>query len=152
MSSATMPIVEHHNEVRLVGRVAAEPLVVVMPSGDELVTARLVIERPRPPAGHGRRRGFDTVTCVAWTAPLRRRLRIWCAGDVVEVTGSLRRRFWRAGASKQSRYEIEVATAERLFRSPPAPAPRPTAQAAASASRPPLRLATIDGEPPGPAP
>jgi single-strand DNA-binding protein len=136
MTTATMPILEHRNEVSLVGRVSAEPTVVVLPSGDELVTARLVVERPRPPAGHGRRRGVDTVMCVAWTGPLRRRLRVWCPGDVVEVTGALRRRFWRGRAGKQSRYEIEVMTAERLFRSPPAPGER---------------RAAIDGQPLAPA-
>lgn len=118
MTITSVPVAEHCNEVRLVGRVAAEPQVAVMPSGDELVTARLIVERPRPPAGRGRRRQVDTVMCAAWSPVLRRRLRIWSAGDTVEVTGALRRRFWRGESGPRSRFEIEVATAARLARAP----------------------------------
>ena len=117
-TTTEVPVAEHCKEVRLVGRVAAEPSVAVMPSGDELVTARLVVERPRPPAGRGRRRQVDTVTCAAWSAVLRRRLRIWNPGDTVQVTGALRRRFWRGESGSRSRYEIEVVTATRLARAP----------------------------------
>lgn len=118
MKTNPVPSGEHCNEVRLIGRVAAEPRVVFMPSGDELVTARLVVERPRPPAGRGKGRQVDTVACAAWSAVLRRRLRIWNPGDTVEVTGALRRRFWRGESGPKSRYEIEVATAKRLTRAP----------------------------------
>ena len=117
-TTTEVPVAEHCNEVRLVGRVAAEPNVTVMPSGDELVTARLVIERPRPPAGRGKRRQVDTVTCEAWSPVLRRRLRILNPGDTVQVTGALRRRFWRGESGARSRFEIEVVTAERLARAP----------------------------------
>ncbi len=116
MTTTSVPVAEHHNEVRLVGRVAAEPAVTMMPSGDELVSARLIVERPRPPAGQGRRRQVDTVACAAWAAALRRQVRIWNPGDTVEVTGSLRRRFWRGEQGARSRYEIELATASRLIR------------------------------------
>lgn len=119
MNTTLVPIVEHCNEVRLVGRVADEPIVRVMPSGDELVTARVVVQRPRPQAGRGKPRQVDAVVCAAWSAVLRRRLRIWNAGDTVEVTGALRRRFWRGESGPQSRFEIEVATATRLARSLP---------------------------------
>ncbi|WP_162606654.1 single-stranded DNA-binding protein [Jiangella asiatica] len=119
MNTTSVPIVEHSNEVRLVGRVAAEPTVVLLPSGDQLVTARLVVQRPRPPAGLGSRRGVDTITCTAWSPHQRRRLRVWNAGDTVEVTGALRRRFWRGSAGPQSRFEIEVESAKRLARCPP---------------------------------
>lgn len=116
MSTTLVPVLEHCNEIRLVGRVAAEPNVVFLPSGDELITARLIVERPRPPAGRGKGRRVDTLVCAAWSAVLRRRLRIWNPGDTVEVTGSLRRRFWKGRSGAESRYEIEVATATRLAR------------------------------------
>ncbi|PSL03524.1 single-strand DNA-binding protein [Haloactinopolyspora alba] len=118
MTTTSVPVAEHRNEVRLVGRVAAEPSVTMLPSGDELVTARLVVQRPRPPAGRGKRRQVDTVMCAAWSSLLRRRLRIWNPGDTVEVTGALRRRFWRGESGSRSRFEIEVATACRLARAP----------------------------------
>lgn len=122
MSHSAVPtVVDHHNEVRLVGRVAAEPVVSVMPSGDEVVTARLVVDRPRPPAGRGRMSGVDTIACAAWSPEVRRVVRVWRQGDIVEVTGSLRRRFWRSPEGARSRFEIEVATASRLVRAPDAP-------------------------------
>ena len=55
------------NEVRLGGRLAAEPVAVVLPSGDELVTLRLVVPRtagtralpvPGRHRGHGRLLGL----------------------------------------------------------------------------------------------
>lgn len=118
MNPPTTPVLDHCNEVRLIGRVAAEPVVMVLPSGDEVVTARLVVERPRPAAGRGRKAAVDTVSCSAWSAVLRRRIRIWNPGDVVEVTGALRRRFWRGENGPRSRYDVEVATASRLARGP----------------------------------
>jgi single-strand DNA-binding protein len=35
-------------------------------------------------------------------------------GDVVEVEGSLRRRFWRVGAGAASRSEVEVTRVRRV--------------------------------------
>jgi single-strand DNA-binding protein len=107
---------EHRNEVHLVGRVAAEPVATELPSGDLVVTVRLVVERPRPPAGRGARTRVDTLACAAWTAALRRAVSRWSEGDVVEVSGALRRRFWRASGTPQSRYEIELCAARRLVR------------------------------------
>ncbi|MGH8776978.1 MAG: single-stranded DNA-binding protein [Jiangellaceae bacterium] len=111
-----VPILEHRNEVHLVGRVSAEPVLASLPSGDSVVTVRVVVERERPPAGRGARRQVDTLACAAWPANLRRTVLRWSAGDVVEVEGALRRRFWRADGVPQSRYEIEVSAARRLAR------------------------------------
>lgn len=106
------------NEVQLGGRLAAVPVSVVLPSGDELVTLRLVV--PRPP-GRGRARtrtvSVDTVDCSVWAAALRRRVSRWQPGDLIEVEGSLRRRFWRGpGGGPQSRYDVEVVRARRRRR------------------------------------
>ena len=35
-------------------------------------------------------------------------------GDVVEVTGALRRRFFRGGGGVQSRYDVEVSALRRM--------------------------------------
>jgi single-strand DNA-binding protein len=58
----------------------------------------------------------DTLDCAVATAVLRRRLVAWSAGDVIEVQGSLRRRFWRAGPAVLSRCEVQVVRARRLRR------------------------------------
>lgn len=114
------------NEVLLVGRVAAVAEERELPSGDLLSTFRLVVDRPpgvRGTAG-GRPVTIDTLDCSCWAAGVRRTARSLTPGDVVEVAGALRRRFWRAGAAAASRTEVEVSGLRRLVKAAP-PAPRP---------------------------
>ncbi len=105
----------HRNEVVLVGRLAAPAQTRTLPSGDVVVTWRVVVDRAgMPPARQGRTSTVDTVDCAGWTAGVRRTVTAWRAGDTVEVTGALRRRFWRAGSTVASRVEVEVARARRV--------------------------------------
>lgn len=105
----------HVNEVHLVGRLAVEPASRELPSGDLLVSFRLVVSRPP-----GRRRPtersptVDTLDCAAFRRDVQRSLARLQPGDVVEVHGSLRRRFWRAGPAAASRSEVEVLRVRRL--------------------------------------
>ncbi len=115
---------EQVNEVRLVGRLAANAEARELPSGDVVTTFRVIITRPagsgsssgRP---EGRKGGVDTIACVAWRAGLRRTVNSWREGDTVAVTGALRRRFWRGEAGATSRHEIEVSKATRVRRASP---------------------------------
>lgn len=101
------------NEVRLVGRLAAAPVERGLPSGDAVAQFRVVVQR----TGRGARPGVDTIDCADWTVALRRRLLRWAAGDVVEVAGPLRRRFWRSpDGGAASRYEVEVHRVRRVRR------------------------------------
>jgi single-strand DNA-binding protein len=105
------------NEVLLVGRLAAPPEERELPSGDVLSTFRLVVDRPPPARGAGPRGAtVDTLDCVARGAGLRRAARAWQPGDVLEVQGSLRRRFFRSPSGTGSRYEVELARARRVSR------------------------------------
>jgi single-strand DNA-binding protein len=107
------------NEVRLVGRVSGLPQERELPSGDRIVLWRVVVDRPPPrrPAHAGVRVAtVDTLDCVAWGAGVRRTARGLRPGDVVSVTGALRRRFFRAGAAAISRTEVEVDAVRRLAR------------------------------------
>ncbi|GAA1479560.1 hypothetical protein GCM10009623_40060 [Nocardioides aestuarii] len=99
------------NEVRLVGRLSAAPEQRTLPSGDEIWTFRLVVPRTRPQG----RQTVDVLECVAWSARTRRSVACWSEGDHAEVSGALRRRFYRAGGATQSRVEVEVDRA-RLIR------------------------------------
>jgi single-strand DNA-binding protein len=108
----------HRNEVLLVGRVSATPEVRVLPSGDEITVWRLVVMRDNEPDG---RSGQDTLDCTAWTARLRKSAASWDTGDVIEVEGALRRRFWKTSTSLASRCEIEVTRARRVARATPRP-------------------------------
>lgn len=111
MTKSTAPdpaAVQHRNELLIVGRVTTEPQDRVLPSGDEITTWRLTVDRP------GEGTGFDVIDCTAWTARLRRSASAWNLGDVVEVSGAVRRRFWRTGAGPASRYDVEVVRAKRV--------------------------------------
>ena len=110
------------NDVRLVGRLTAEPVVVELPSGDTLVTFRVSVQRgaaPRSPAVAGRTTGqrVDSVPCTAWTPRLRRSILAWRPGDLVEVSGAVRCRFYQAGGATRSRVEVEASAARIMRRS-----------------------------------
>lgn len=118
----------HANEVLLIGRLAAAPVRRELPSGDPLVSFRLVVERS--PAALRARRGpstptsrvptVDTLDCAAWRKDVQRSLTRATPGDVLEVHGSLRRRFWRTGTGTgaASRSEVEVTRVRRLTAAP----------------------------------
>lgn len=105
------------NEVRLIGRVSGTPVMRTLPSGDEIAVCRLVVpRRPVRLRANGRRGpSVDVVDCAAWTQRPRTAVARWAAGDEVEVTGALRRRFFRAGGQTVSRVEVEIRKA-RLVR------------------------------------
>lgn len=101
------------NEVRLVGRVAQLPSSRELPSGDVLWSVRLIVDRDE--ASVRTRQTVDALECIAWAGRVQRSLAGWGAGDVVEVSGALRRRFYRTGAAAVSRVEVELSRA-RLIR------------------------------------
>ncbi len=101
------------NAVRLSGRVSAAPEARMLPSGDEVVSFRLVV--PRSPAARRRsKQRVDTIECSAWTARLRRSVRRLAAGDTVTVTGELRRRFTRGAGGPMSWVNVDLDTCERM--------------------------------------
>ncbi|MEO7234437.1 MAG: single-stranded DNA-binding protein [Lapillicoccus sp.] len=128
------------NEVRLVGRVSGAPETRCMPSGDEVVLLRVVVRRPlEPPPSRSAARvakaanlatddlpqrsaprpTVDTIDVSCWTSVTRRAGLRLAEGDVVEVEGSLRRRFYRAGPTVQSRYDVVAARVRRAARARP---------------------------------
>ncbi len=113
------------NEVVLAGRVAAAGDERELPSGDRIVTLRLVVPRADPPrrrkdAGDGPRRAtVDTIDVVCWTAGTRRTALRLQADDVVELEGALRRRFFGGPGGRQSRYEVEASALRRVSGSRP---------------------------------
>jgi single-strand DNA-binding protein len=92
------------NQVFLRGAFAGQAVVRTLPSGDELCSFRVTVLRP--PGGRAR---VDSIECVTTKATVRRAVLKRQPGDTVEVTGSLRRRFWRgASGAPSSKYEVEV--------------------------------------------
>lgn len=111
--AATASKAEFQNQVRLVGRLSQAPEERVLPSGDSIWTFRVVVPRRRS-AGKSRQT-VDAIECAAWSSRARRSVSSWSADDVVEVTGELHRRFFRAGGAVASRVEVEMASG-RLIR------------------------------------
>jgi single-strand DNA-binding protein len=102
----------HENRVSVTGRISGVGTSRTLPSGDEMVTWRMVVDRP---ATRSQGAAFDVVDCVGWAARIRRSALGWAVGDVVAIDGALRRRFWRSpGGGLQSRCEIEVRAAKRV--------------------------------------
>jgi single-strand DNA-binding protein len=90
------------NDVVLRGRMSAPAEIRTLPSGDTLLTFRLVVRRPEP-----RARGQS----------LQRRAAAWQPGDVVEVEGALQRRFWRTGTGTASVCEVNCRRGRKMPRS-----------------------------------
>ena len=101
------------NTVQLHGRVSSAPVERELPSGAVIATFRLSVPRARTPMTSGSSQSSDWVDCVAWAAKTRRSVGGWTVGDQVEVTGALRRRFYRAGEGASTRLEVEVLGARR---------------------------------------
>lgn len=113
-----------HNEVRLTGRISSAPVERELPSGDAVLSFRLVVPRSRTPMTAGSKQASDWVDCAVWGGRMRRAASSWQVGDRVEVKGALRRRFFRqrGGAGgvglAGTRVEVEVLAGRRLRRSP----------------------------------
>jgi single-strand DNA-binding protein len=100
------------NSVQLVGRISGPPVERRLPSGDYLVTFRVVV--PRSPAARRRtRQSVDTLECSAWLARTRRAAARLAVGDTVTVTGELRRTFRRGGGGVRSWVTVDVDHIER---------------------------------------
>lgn len=99
----------HRNELLLVGRLTAPPHDVVLPSGAVVSRFRVTVARPPAPRPGGAT--VDALDCAAWEPRLRAAVAGWPAGALVEVTGSVRRRFRRGPDGPVSRWEVEVHTA-----------------------------------------
>ncbi len=112
------------NEVALRGRASAAGEERTLPSGDVIVTLRVIVPREGAAArrtsgaGEVRRASVDTIDVVCWTARTRRAAMLLASGDAVEVGGALRRRFYGGPSGRQSRYEVEASSVRRVAGGP----------------------------------
>jgi single-strand DNA-binding protein len=93
------------NYIYLHGRLAAGPVHRELPSGDVLAVFRLTV--PRPP---GERVRVDSIECASVRPRVLKTLERAQPGDELELTGALRRRFWRSPAGPASRYTVDAET------------------------------------------
>ena len=104
------------NCVSLRGRVSSSPIERELPSGDVIVTLRVVVVREKTPMSTKSKQSSDWVDCVAWGGRVKRSVARWQVGDVVEIEGALRRRFFRMEARTSTRVEVEVLSGRLLER------------------------------------
>ena len=109
------PQTQSCNEVTLVGRVSAVPELRDLPSGDRLVTLRVVVDRPAHKGAT--KRAVDVIDVACWSKRTQRTAAALRPDDGLRVEGALRRRFFVAGGGgRASRYEVEAARLVRLSR------------------------------------
>ena len=94
------------NSVALTARVTSEAEQVDLPSGDSLVKFRVVVPRFKPTT----KATVDTIDCVSFKPVIKRKASSLAVGDIVDISGAIRRRFWKSGAGVASRVEVEVST------------------------------------------
>jgi single-strand DNA-binding protein len=87
-----------------------------LPSGAGIVTLRLSVARETSPMTAGSRQTTDWVDCAAWGRKVRRTVSGWRAGDLVELEGALRRRFYRGASGTATRLEVEVLSGRLVSR------------------------------------
>ena len=107
---------EPGNLVRLRGKVSTSPDERDLPSGTTIVTMRLSVPREPSPMTEGSRQTADWVDCSAWGRKVRRTVSGWRTGDLVELEGALRRRFYRGASGTATRLEIEILSGRLVSR------------------------------------
>ena len=95
------------NDVLLRGRFSSLAVEKELPSGDKVMEFRIVIARSDG-------EGFDTIDISAWSSKLRRTAGSLKNDQWVEVSGSIKRRFWRGAAGLASRWQIDASEISRL--------------------------------------
>jgi single-stranded DNA-binding protein len=109
---------EHVNEIVLLGRLSGEPEWRPLSDDRQVTVWRLIVEHrdARSPQD-----AIDTIRCVTYDPAIQAGIRTWSHGDLIEVRGSLRHRFFRAPTGPRGLYEVEAASAIlRLHPEPPA--------------------------------
>ena len=101
------------NDVLLRGRLSAPAECRTLPSGDQLVTFRLIVRRAEARTG---RSAYDVLPCVTFDRALQRRAALWQPDDIIEVEGALQRRFWRTPTGKTSICEVNCRRGRKVTR------------------------------------
>ena len=110
-SAVVRPEFDPVNEVFLVGRVTSLAVEKILPSGDKVVEFRVVIGRAK---SRSSKKEVDSLDIAAWSATARKAALAVKIDSWVQVSGSVRRRFWRAPTGLASRWQVEASEVVRL--------------------------------------
>ena len=94
------------NDVALRGWVTTTATERELPSGDLVAQFRIAITRPEG--------GVDTIDLESWSARTRRSALSLKDGEWVEISGAIRRRFWKSGQNLASRWQVVTSDIKRL--------------------------------------
>jgi len=83
----------------------------LLPSGDRVVEFRVVIGRAK---SRGSKKEVDSLDIAAWSSKARKAAMGVKIDSWVQVTGAVRRRFWRAPSGLASRWQVEASEVVRL--------------------------------------
>jgi len=95
------------NDLLLRGRVSAPAIEKELPSGDRVVEFRLIVRRDRCD-------GVDTLDIAAWSAKTQKRALTLKPNEWVEISGSVRRRFYKGKNGLESRWQVEALEIARI--------------------------------------
>lgn len=98
------------SSVTVVGRLGGTVVERDLPSGDTVTTFTVVVDRPRT---RGSRVTVDAIPCQAFSVRLRTAVGRLEPGTLVEIQGTLRRRFWRSAVGLGSALEVDVVRLSR---------------------------------------
>lgn len=94
------------NDVALRGWVTTIATERELPSGDVVVQFRIAITRSEG--------GVDTIDLESWSAKSRRTALSLKDGEWVEISGSIRRRFWKSANGLASRWQVVTNEIKRI--------------------------------------
>lgn len=119
MTSTPAPDEGHtESSVHVIGRLGSAVHDRELPSGDVVSTFTVVVDRGGgargASAGTSSRVRVDAIPCQAFRSALRTRVARMDPGTLVEVEGTLRRRFWRSPAGLGSALEVDVQRLRRV--------------------------------------
>jgi len=94
------------NDVALRGWVTTVATERELPSGDLVAQFRIAITRPEG--------GVDTIDLESWSAKTRRTALSLKDSEWVEISGAIRRRFWKIGQGLASRWQVVTNEIKRI--------------------------------------
>ncbi len=107
-----MEMPHSENSVTLVGRLSATVSERELPSGDKVTSFSVIVDRP--PRDRRGKSMVDSIPCQTFSVPIGARVLRLEPGDWIQVTGVLRRRFWRSSESAQSVLEVQATSVRKV--------------------------------------
>ncbi len=100
-----------HNKVEITGRLGSNVTTRILPSGDEVTSFTVIVERPEKERVGSTK--VDTIPCQTFRVSVASKVSGLDVGTVVTARGVLRRRFWKVPSGLGSAMEVEVRSLKR---------------------------------------